>query len=285
MASGTVREVSVTPEAVRENTIPSVATVQGAQASEPPRAEMSMTAQQADSAQVGIEPLRQLHQQQDMNHPSQQDAESGREQAFRHGNGGPAVQQPQAAENLPPSAQQNAVNFQQSMQNVQTGGAVDTQAPASQLAQDFDIPEQIVEQARLIRRTENTEMVIRLKPEHLGELTLKVTVAANGSVNASFHSDNAQVRAIIENSLVQLKQELSNQGIKVDNVEVSAELNRDGLLNGQGQQAWQQGQQNGRSQAARSQSLDFESFEEESAELAAVSSGQTLTEEGVDYRV
>ncbi len=270
------------PEAVQERAVHGAAAAQSVQANAKPEAAANVMTQQTEPEKIEFEPLRQLHQQPDMEQPSQQDTESGREQGFRSANEGQPVRQ--AAENLPSSAQQNAVNFQQSMQSARAGAVADVQAPVSQLTQDFDIPEQIVEQARLIRRTENTEMVIRLKPEHLGELTLKVTVAANGSVNASFHSDNAQVRAIIENSLVQLKQELSNQGIKVDNVEVSAELNRDGLLNGQGQQPWQQGQQNGNSQAARSQSLDFESFEEESAELAA-SSGQVLTEEGVDYRV
>ena len=84
--------------------------------------------------------------------------------------------------------------------------------------QDFDIPGQIVEQARLIRSSENTEMVIRLKPEHLGELTLKVSVSENGAVTASFHSDNAQVRAIIENSLVQLRQELMRKVLAHDGV-------------------------------------------------------------------
>lgn len=281
-SSAAVREVSMNPEAVQEKAVHSAATAQSVQANAKPEAAANVVTQQTGPEKIEFEPLRQLHQQPDMEQPSQQDAESGREQGFRSANEGQPVRQ--AAENLPSSAQQNAVNFQQSMQSARTEAAAGTQPPVSQLSQDFDIPEQIVEQARLIRRTENTEMVIRLKPEHLGELTLKVTVAANGSVNASFHSDNAQVRAIIENSLVQLKQELSNQGIKVDNVEVSAELNRDGLLNGQGQQPWQQGQQNGNSQAARSQSLDFESFEEESAELAAPS-GQALTEEGVDYRV
>lgn len=281
-SSPAVREVSVNPEAVQERAVHGAAAAQSVQANAKPEAAANVMTQQTEPEKIEFEPLRQLHQQPDMEQPSQQDTESGREQGFRSANEGQPVRQ--AAENLPSSTQQNAVNFQQTMQSARAGAAADAQAPVSQLTQDFDIPEQIVEQARLIRRTENTEMVIRLKPDHLGELTLKVTVAANGSVNASFHSDNAQVRAIIENSLVQLKQELSNQGIKVDNVEVSAELNRDGLLNGQGQQPWQQGQQNGNSQAARSQSLDFESFEEESAELAA-SSGQVLTEEGVDYRV
>lgn len=116
---------------------------------------------------------------------------------------------------------------------------------AQQLRDDFNIAGQIVENARMIRTAQNTEMIIHLKPEHLGELTLRVSVTAEGTVNASFHSDNAAVRAIIENSLVNLKQELANQGLKVDNVEVYAGLADGGsLMNGKGRQAWQQNRRN-----------------------------------------
>ena len=98
----------------------------------------------------------------------------------------------------------------------------ETAAPAPK--DDFNITQQIIDQAKLIKRAENTEMVIKLNPEHLGELTLKVAVTSNGSVSASFHSDNVQVRTIIENSLVQLRSDLNQQGLKVDQVEVYAGL-------------------------------------------------------------
>ena len=174
---------------------------------------------------------------------------------------------------------QHAMGFQQVLSTAQ---ASETAEAPMMARQDFDIPGQIVEQARLIRSSENTEMVIHLKPEHLGDLTLKVSVSSNGAVTASFHSDNAQVRAIIENSLVQLRQELSNQGIKVDNVEVYAGLSGDSLLNGQSQQAWQQNQQGN---SSRNQNYDFDAYEEENAEFSAASDALSGVEEGVDYRV
>ncbi|MCC5464951.1 flagellar hook-length control protein FliK [Pelosinus baikalensis] len=95
----------------------------------------------------------------------------------------------------------------------------------------YHVASQIVDQARLISGQKNTEMIIQLKPEHLGELTLKVTVES-GVVSASFHSNNSEVRNIIEASLPQLKQELSNQGLKIDNVDVYAGLG-DFFSNGQ----------------------------------------------------
>jgi flagellar hook-length control protein FliK len=100
----------------------------------------------------------------------------------------------------------------------------DTKQVQQQPVKDpYHITSQVVDQARLIEGQKNTEMIIRLKPEHLGELSFKVTVE-NGAVSASFHSNNAEVRNILEASLMQLKQELSNQGLKVENVGIYAGL-------------------------------------------------------------
>ena len=200
-----------------------------------------------------------------------------------------AEQAPAASGSNTTSPNNGAVSmFQQSLQDSLTGtaGSKDAQAPQPQT--DFDIPRQIVDQARLIRRAEDTQMVIKLNPEHLGELTLKVSVTQNGSVNAAFHSDNAQVRAIIENSLVQLRQELNDQGLKVDSVEVYAGLADGQLPQEQGQQAWQnqQGGSNGGS-SIRGIAAGAEEYAEEADGLAAaaVQEAEKSAMDGVDYRI
>lgn len=158
--------------------------------------------------------------------------------------------------------------------------AAEAQPPST----NYDIPKQIVEQAKLIRSVEDTQMVIKLKPEHLGELTLKVSVGADGAINASFHSDNAQVRGLIEGSMVQLKQELQAQGLKVDNVSVNAGLSQDFFGESQaGQQGYPQ-------QTARSRQLDQAAFAEDAEQTSrqeTVLPASTLTAAaaGVDYRV
>lgn len=181
--------------------------------------------------------------------------------------------------------QTSQVLFQQTLQDASGAQSADASQAASQPQTDYDIPKQIVDQARLIKSTEDTQMVIKLKPEHLGELTLKVSVTANGSVNASFHSDNAQVRAAIESSMVQLRQELQAQGIRVDHVDVYAGLG-DGSL-GSSQQQYQQSQQGGN--ALRSQQVDQAAFEEEAEGFtpiaAADSTAGTASDSGVDYRI
>ncbi|MBR3747618.1 MAG: flagellar hook-length control protein FliK, partial [Selenomonadaceae bacterium] len=169
-----------------------------------------------------------------------------------------------------------ATNDAPQVQQTQPAQAPDAPPPPPE---DFDVPGQIVRQARLIRTAENTEMVIKLNPEHLGELTLRISVSQNGAVNASFHSDNAQVRTIIENSIVQLKQELNNQGIKVENVEVYAGLSDGSLMNGQGGQAWQQNRQ----QSGGNRRIDFDRLEREVDATTPVN--QSTATDGVDYSV
>ena len=181
--------------------------------------------------------------------------------------------------------------------SVQTGTPpiqTEQAAPAAEVPQrpqtDYEIPRQIVEQARLLRTLNDTQMIIRLKPEHLGELTLRVAVGSDGAVQASFHSDNAHVRSVIENSLVQLRQELNTQGIKVDRVGVYTGLADGQMPQGQGQEAWQQ-HQAGHSETqvyARGDAddyLDGEIVDDGVTTASAQESVGGVTADGVDYRV
>ena len=172
-----------------------------------------------------------------------------------------------------------------------TNAAGTAGAAAAPPTDGYEVVRQIVDQAKLIRTDGSaSEMVIRLKPEHLGELTMRISVAANGAVNASFHTDNPQTRGLIESSMIQLKQELSAQGIKVDNVSVYSGLSEDFFANSQaGQQGYPQPQH-----SARSERADREAFagDAEAASAVGVGSGSVSsldpnvgTADGVDYRV
>ena len=134
-------------------------------------------------------------------------------------------------------------NFQQQFSMVNEAENTQQVHQPQQANTDYNIPKQIVEQARLIKAGENTEMVMKLNPEHLGQLSLKVSINGNGGVTATFHSDSATVRGIIETSMIQLKNELAEQGLKVDRIEVSAQLPNEQMPQdmGQGYYAQQQG--------------------------------------------
>ena len=152
---------------------------------------------------------------------------------------------------------------------------------------DYEIPRQIVEQARLLRTLTDTQMVIRLHPEHLGELTLRVAVGRDGAVQASFHSDNAQVRNVIENSLVQLRQELNNQGLKVDRVGVYTGLADGQMPQGQGQEAWQQSSSHRGDTPyyGRGDADDYLDEVEGLTPITAEENNGNAATDGVDYRV
>ena len=177
----------------------------------------------------------------------------------------PGQQDSKAVEN--DSAANQGLSFQQNLDN-QIGATQKVDGNAAQTDQareTYNVPQQIVEQAKLLQRGTDSQMIIKLNPEHLGQLSLKVSVNGNGGVTATFHTDNAQVRAILETTMTQLKQQLDEQGIKVDNVEVHTGLPDGQLPQDQGQQGFyqQQGQQ------VRSQQADLQDFEESSENLAA----------------
>ena len=136
---------------------------------------------------------------------------------------------------------------------------------------------QIVANARLITQAENSEMVIRLKPEHLGELTLKIVVDS-GVVSATFHTANAEVRAAIEASLPQLRQDMANQGLKVDNVGVYTSLDHF-FANDQHHAPQQQ-----TPQATRRMNGD-ETFTDTVATVAAIGAQTVNGGTGIDYRI
>ncbi len=161
-----------------------------------------------------------------------------------------------------------AMGFQQTMDGIQNSNGQNvgqSQQPA-QTQETYNVPQQIVDQAKLLQRGTDTEVIIKLNPEHLGQLSLKVSVNGNGGVTATFHTDNAQVRAILENTMVQLKQQLNEQGIKVDNVDVQTGLPDGQLPQDQGQQGFYQEQQG---QQVRSTQVDLKDFEETTEALAA----------------
>ena len=194
--------------------------------------------------------------------------------------------------------QDSMAGFQQMLGSGQNVGNADAanapqQTAQSQQAQStYNVPQQIVEQAKLLQNGRSSEMIIKLNPEHLGELSLKVSVNGNGGVTATFHTDNAHVRAILETNMLQLKQQLNEQGIKVDSVEVQTGLPDGQLPDGQAQQGFYQQEQG---QQVRSQQIDLKDFEETSEALAVEPENNATTNihdsegnvisSGVDYSV
>lgn len=83
-----------------------------------------------------------------------------------------------------------------------------------------DIVNQIVEQIKILIKPDQTSMEMNLNPENLGKLHLSV-VSKEGVLTAQFTTSNQAVKEVIESQMVFLKENLSNQGLKVDAIEVT----------------------------------------------------------------
>lgn len=84
----------------------------------------------------------------------------------------------------------------------------------------IDIVRQIVDAVRVNITEEVQSLEISLNPESLGKINLTVT-AKDGILTATIATQNENVKNAIENQITMLKEQLNNQGIKVQEVEVT----------------------------------------------------------------
>lgn len=81
---------------------------------------------------------------------------------------------------------------------------------------------QIEYQVKILTTMETSSMEFQLNPEHLGNLTIQI-VSKDGLITASFRAQNEAIKEVIESQIVQLKENMNNQGLKVEAVEVTVE--------------------------------------------------------------
>jgi flagellar hook-length control protein FliK len=85
-----------------------------------------------------------------------------------------------------------------------------------------DVVDQVVESIKLNNTTELKSMEIQLNPQNLGKVNLMVSVR-EGVITAQITAENEQVRKALESQITTLKENIQNQGIKVDAVEVTVQ--------------------------------------------------------------
>lgn len=83
-----------------------------------------------------------------------------------------------------------------------------------------EIVNQIVEQIKVQITEESTSMEMQLNPESYGKMQLQVVVK-DGIVTAQMAVENEAVRNALEAQVVQLREEMNNQGVKVEAIEVT----------------------------------------------------------------
>jgi len=83
-----------------------------------------------------------------------------------------------------------------------------------------DIANQIIEKIKVSVTTDQSSMELQLNPENLGKVNLSIQ-SKNGVMTAQFVVQNEISKEAIEGQLHTLRETLTNQGIKVDAIEVS----------------------------------------------------------------
>lgn len=83
-----------------------------------------------------------------------------------------------------------------------------------------EIVNQVIEKAKVLTNGEKSEMIIDLKPDSLGKLSLKV-ITERGIVTAQFIAESQQVKQVLESNMQLLKDSLEKQGLAVQNFSVS----------------------------------------------------------------
>ncbi len=86
--------------------------------------------------------------------------------------------------------------------------------------QTREIARQLVEQIRVNVTQETTSLDMVLNPASLGHVALNIE-AKNGVITAAFTAQNEAVRAVIENQMMVLRENLESQGIRIEAVEVT----------------------------------------------------------------
>jgi flagellar hook-length control protein FliK len=114
---------------------------------------------------------------------------------------------------------------QEQIQVNQSNAKIDTTIVSEKTGKEVhvkpqEVINQVLEKAKLTITPEKSEMVLELKPESLGKISLKVATE-RGIVAASFIAENQQVKDIIEANMQLLKEALQKQGLAVQSFSVS----------------------------------------------------------------
>ena len=113
--------------------------------------------------------------------------------------------------------------FQQTVQTIRTDKI--TAAPTPAVPQNvvfntLDVIRQVSEFTRVMYQGDTTSMEMQLNPENLGKIYVQVT-AKEGVVTAHLAVQNEIVKEALENQTIQLRENMNQQGIKVEAVEVT----------------------------------------------------------------
>lgn len=128
-------------------------------------------------------------------------------------------------------------NYQQFQQQAIVDDIVSNISNASPTKDVHQIINQIVDKIKVDIKPDVSEMKLLLKPDTLGELSLKITTQ-NNIVTAQFVAENQQVKEVLQANFNNLKDTLQQLGLIIDEISVSV-----GQQNSESRQQFEQNQQ------------------------------------------
>lgn len=152
--------------------------------------------------------------------------------------------------------------FVQNLAATQTEGT--SQPSVEQVQVMREIVNQVIEQIKIAIKPESTSMELQLNPESLGRVDLTVA-SKNGVLTASFTAENQIAKEAIESQIQVLKDNLNNQGLKVEAIEVN--VSQFGFRQNTESGADAQGQQ-GQQKKTGTRRINLERFTEEAADVS-----------------
>ncbi len=121
--------------------------------------------------------------------------------------------------------QQNLNNLAMQLNNVAEQAVNLSEQAAEAFSSRMDaqnIVNQLIEQVKVQVNADTTSMEMQLYPESYGKLNLSVAVR-EGVVTAQIAVENEAVRAALESQIVQLRENMNEQGLKVEAIEVTVQ--------------------------------------------------------------
>ncbi|WP_075719333.1 flagellar hook-length control protein FliK [Roseburia sp. 499] len=117
--------------------------------------------------------------------------------------------------------QQTQVSFQTTTQTINNGQTVEVVQTVTQSQIDVEsILRQISQMTRISVTQAQSSIEMQLNPENLGKVYLQV-ISKDGAITAQIAAQNEAVKEVLESQIAVLKENMNQQGMKVEAIEVT----------------------------------------------------------------
>lgn len=185
------------------------------------------------------------------------------------------------------TANEQGMNFQNQVIETlkESVNEINTEVPVSysSVTTMDEILNQVSDSLKTTMNDEVTEMEMQLHPASLGNVRVQVA-ARDGVITANFTTQNEEVRQALETQIVQLKEQMNEQGIKVEAIEVTVNAHAfERNLNEEGERGQNNGSEAKKSRTRGINLNDIDDLEEIDEEDRVTADMMARSGNTVDY--